>query len=71
MRTKQGRLLTAEQFNGALGRLMQRPVHLDVECYCKWPQVPRAHLNPQALEVRRLSSASVFQDALGSMNTAL
>jgi hypothetical protein len=52
MKTKSGLVLSAEQWQASLERLMFRPPRMPVELYYKPEQVPVAHLDGEELKVR-------------------
>ena len=51
MKTKAGKVLSAEEWDASLERLMYKPPRMPVELYCKFVQVPTAQLDEDELKV--------------------
>jgi len=52
MRTRGGRVLSAEEWQQSLNRLVRPPDKLPIEFYVHFPQVPVASLDKGQLQVR-------------------
>jgi hypothetical protein len=52
MKTKSGHVLSQEEWEQSLKRLMYKPPRMPVELYCKFEQVPQAELDEDEIKVR-------------------
>lgn len=52
MKTRKGRVLSPDQWERSLDRLVQKPDRMPIELYINFPQVPVASLDQEQLKVR-------------------